>query len=119
MRDHPRPLAALLTLPCLTRCSLASRAARVGQGLSHGDLYTLAGVLAIDILGGPAVKWRAGRADQGPESIPDAGRLPAADKGTPENTAAHLRDIFGRMGFNDQEIVALSGGTSILARATY
>jgi len=37
------------------------------------------------------------------------GRLPGADMGCPLKTATHLRDIFYRMGFNDQEIVALSG----------
>ena len=36
-------------------------------------------------------------------------RTKAADKGTPAATAAALRDdVFGRMGFDDREIVALS-----------
>jgi hypothetical protein len=29
--------------------------------LSYGDLYTLAGVVAIETLGGPKIPWRAGR----------------------------------------------------------
>jgi cytochrome c peroxidase len=36
------------------------------------------------------------------------GRLPDASK-----TQKHLRDIFYRMGFNDQEIVALSGAHAL------
>jgi cytochrome c peroxidase len=44
------------------------------------------------------------------------GRLPGADSGDPgadQDDAAHLRTIFGRMGFNDQEIVALSGAHAL------
>jgi cytochrome c peroxidase len=41
--------------------------------------------------------------------------LPNADLGAagPPATAAHLRLVFNRMGFNDQEIVALSGAHSM------
>ena len=39
------------------------------------------------------------------------GRLPDASKG-----AQHLRDVFFRMGFNDQEIVALSGSHTLVCR---
>ena len=35
-------------------------------------------------------------------------RLPDASKGAP-----HIRDVFYRMGFNDQEIVALSGAHAL------
>jgi cytochrome c peroxidase len=41
------------------------------------------------------------------------GRLPEADKGNPMATAAGLRTVFNRMGFNDQEIVALSGAHAL------
>merc|ERR1712196_87951 len=41
------------------------------------------------------------------------GRLPNADMGSEPATAQHLRDIFYRMGFNDQEIVALSGAHAL------
>jgi cytochrome c peroxidase len=34
-------------------------------------------------------------------------------QGNPMKTAAHLREIFGRMGFNDQEIVALAGAHAL------
>ena len=41
------------------------------------------------------------------------GRLPAADLGNPTKTAQGLRTVFGRMGFDDQEIVALSGAHAL------
>jgi len=78
--------------------------------LSYSDLYTYAGVVAVEEAGGPSIKFRTGRADMedGLTSPPD-GRLPDADKGSRVATISHLRDIFGRMGFSDQEIVALAG----------
>lgn len=84
------------------------------QGLQHADLYTLAGATAIEEMGGPAIKWRAGRSDAPDASaVPPEGRLPDADKGDFESTAGHLRAIFGRMGFNDRDIVALSGAHAL------
>eukprot|EP00656_Telonema_subtile_P018680 TRINITY_DN20118_c0_g1_i1.p1 TRINITY_DN20118_c0_g1~~TRINITY_DN20118_c0_g1_i1.p1 ORF type:complete len:200 (+),score=54.40 TRINITY_DN20118_c0_g1_i1:241-840(+) len=82
--------------------------------LSYADLYIFAGKVAIEAMGGPEVGFRAGRSDvagaeapsKGSVHSPD-GRLPDGDKG-----AQHLRDIFYRMGLNDQEIVALSGAHS-------
>ncbi|KAK9476324.1 heme peroxidase [Lipomyces japonicus] len=77
--------------------------------ISHGDLWTLAGVAAVQELGGPTIKWRPGRVDllAGISTTPD-GRLPDGSKG-----ADHLRNIFYRMGFNDQEIVALTGAHAL------
>lgn len=72
--------------------------------ISYGDLYTLGGICAVQEMGGPTIKWRCGRIDQERTSIPPDGRLPDATKGQ-----AHIRDVFYRMGFNDQEIVALIG----------
>jgi len=78
-------------------------------GISYADLYTLAGVVAIEELGGPKVPWRPGRTDAADgKSCPPDGRLPDATK-----TQDHVRQIFGRMGFNDQEIVALLGAHSL------
>eukprot|EP01116_Phalansterium_solitarium_P019833 TRINITY_DN5682_c0_g1_i1.p1 TRINITY_DN5682_c0_g1~~TRINITY_DN5682_c0_g1_i1.p1 ORF type:complete len:420 (+),score=156.48 TRINITY_DN5682_c0_g1_i1:103-1362(+) len=78
--------------------------------ISHADLYAIAGVVAIEFLGGPKVPFNFGRVD-----FPDArlcpanGRLPDALKG-----ASHLREVFGvRMGFSDREIVALSGAHTL------
>lgn len=73
--------------------------------LSYADIYTFAGKAAVEAMGGPAIPWQPGRPDyvEGDGVTPD-GRLPDGDKG-----ADHLRAIFYRMGFDDREIVALSG----------
>jgi len=77
--------------------------------LSYADLFTLAGVVAIRNMGGPDIAWRAGRRDSmDPMDVTEDGRLPEASKG-----ADHLRKIFYRMGFNDQEIVCLAGAHAL------
>jgi len=83
-------------------------------GLSSADLYTYAGAVAVEHMGGPAVPFTFGRSDasDGSTSPPD-GRLPNADMGSETVTAQHLRDIFYRMGFDDREIVALSGAHAL------
>ena len=58
-------------------------------------------------------RWRSGRKDDDVAAVPAGGRLPAADKGNPMATAKGLRDVFYRMGFNDREIVALSGAHAL------
>ena len=83
--------------------------------LSYADLYTLAGKVAVEAAGGPQIEWQAGRVDQLAEAVTPDGRLPNADtgKGSKAN-AAHLRmDVFYRMGFDDREIVALSGAHAL------
>lgn len=86
-------------------------------GISYGDLYTLAGVVAVKTLGGPTIPWAYGRVDGIAADVPPAGRLPSP--ATPKGSAAseldaeHLRQIFGRMGFDDQEIVILSGAHAV------
>ena len=85
-------------------------------GVSYADLYTLAGKVAIEAAGGPTIAWRAGRKDAlSPDSVTPDGRLPDADKGKgPGFNAKHLRmDVFYRMGFDDREIVALSGAHAL------
>ncbi|KAJ3252517.1 cytochrome c peroxidase [Boothiomyces macroporosus] len=84
--------------------------------ISYADLWTLAGVVAIEAMNGPKVPWKGGRSDVPPKVaqaqpakvIPPNGRLPDAAQG-----AQHIRDVFYRMGFNDQDIVALSGAHSL------
>lgn len=78
--------------------------------LTYADLYTYAGVVAVEECGGPKIPFSLGREDfeSGLSSPPD-GRLPDADKGSRDHTIQHVRDVFYRMGFNDQEIVALLG----------
>ncbi|KAI8822804.1 heme peroxidase [Chytriomyces cf. hyalinus JEL632] len=77
--------------------------------ITYADLWTLAGVAAIQEVGGPIIPWRAGRADAvSAEVCPPDGRLPDAAK-----DQRHIRDVFGRMGFNDQETVALIGAHAL------
>jgi len=81
--------------------------------ISYSDLYTLAGAAAIEGMGGPRIPWRPGRVDSStPTTVPD-GRLPSADCGGSIYNIAHIRRIFTRMGFNDQEMVALIGAHAI------
>jgi len=89
--------------------ALVERVAAAHPRVSRADLYTLAGVVAVRAMGGPAVPWRAGRTDaaSGATSPPD-GRLPDAAQG-----AAHVRAVFARMGFGDRELVALSGAHAL------
>jgi cytochrome c peroxidase len=76
--------------------------------ISYGDLWTLAGVAAVQEIDGPKIPWRPGRIDGFAKDVTPDGRLPDATQG-----ADHIRNIFYRMGFNDQEIVALSGAHAL------
>lgn len=76
--------------------------------LSYADLYQLAGVVAVEVTGGPDIPFHPGRPDKPEQDQPEEGRLPDATKG-----ASHLRDIFYRMGMTDQEIVVLSGAHTL------
>ena len=76
---------------------------------STADIWTLAGAQAVEVCGGPKINHAMGRRDaaSGAE-CPPTGRLPDASQG-----ADHLRDVFYRMGFDDREIVALSGAHTL------
>jgi cytochrome c peroxidase len=76
--------------------------------ISHSDLWTLGGVAAIQEMQGPVIPWRPGRNDRDVSFCTPDGRLPDGSK-----EQDHLRAIFGRMGFNDQETVALSGAHAL------
>ncbi|GAM89889.1 hypothetical protein ANO11243_079290 [Dothideomycetidae sp. 11243] len=77
--------------------------------ITYSDLWVLAGVVAIKEMGGPDIPFKAGRTDYVDDSkLPPRGRLPDAAQGSD-----HIRFIFNRMGFNDQEIVALSGAHNL------
>jgi L-ascorbate peroxidase len=97
--------------------------------VSWADLIQMASALAIEHCGGPKIPMKYGRVSvTGPEQcvgpasregFPGNAGLPDA-KGNPgfpcgaTTPAAHLRNVFGKkMGFNDQEIVALSGAHTI------
>lgn len=77
--------------------------------LSYADLWQLGAVVSTQLMGGPRIPFRAGRIDatSAAQAAPN-GLLPAA-----HGDAAHLREIFYRMGFADAQIVALSGAHSV------
>ncbi|KAH7843404.1 hypothetical protein Vadar_016203 [Vaccinium darrowii] len=74
--------------------------------LSYADFYQLAGVVSVEVTGGPEIPFHLGRPDK--TETPPEGRLPDGRKG-----AEHLREVFGRMGLNDKDIVVLSGGHTL------
>ena len=57
---------------------------------------------------GPSIPWRPGRTDRDVSMCTPDGRLPDGAK-----DQTHLRAIFSRMGFDDREIVALSGAHAL------
>lgn len=57
----------------------------------------------MESLDGPKIEWKGGRKDaMSPKDVPPDGRLPDPDYGDPKKTITKLRQVFGRMGFNDQ-----------------
>lgn len=76
--------------------------------ISHGDLYTLGGVAAIQELQGPYIPWRPGRFDLSEGMTPDNGRLPDAANG-----ADYVRKFFERLDMNDREVVTLMGAHAL------
>ena len=80
--------------------------------LSVSDLWILAGYESVEALGGPRIEMSWGRidatADQAPEICPPSERLPD----WADNTST-VREKFGRMSFNDRDIVALMGAHTV------
>jgi hypothetical protein len=79
--------------------------------VSTADIWAMSGAVAVEFAGGPSIPFELGRTDAPSAEeakVPPNGRLPDALQG-----AAHLREVFGRMGFDDQGIVALSGGHTL------
>lgn len=74
--------------------------------ITYADLYQLAGVVAVEVTGGPDISFQPGRKDS--NVCPREGRLPDAKK-----DFQHLRDVFYRMGLSDKDIIALSGGHTL------
>ncbi|WIA43888.1 hypothetical protein OEZ86_010299 [Tetradesmus obliquus] len=85
--------------------------------VSYADLYQMASAVAVEVAGGPKLAMRYGRKDvNDPKDCAKEGNLPSAGHPFPEGSvspAQHLRHIFGRMGLNDKEIVALSGAHTL------
>ena len=101
---------------------------------SNGDIFTLAGVLAVTAMNGPTIPWRAGRIDLSCSTpMPDANTLipdPMKDGFATVNnvlvvTAANarpntnsfapatMRAKFTRMGLTDTDTVALMGAHTV------
>ncbi|CAL9223217.1 unnamed protein product [Arabidopsis halleri] len=74
--------------------------------ITYADLYQLAGVVAVEITGGPDISFVPGRKDS--NACTEEGRLPDANQGF-----KHLKDVFYRMGLSDKDIVALSGAHTL------
>jgi catalase (peroxidase I) len=90
---------------------LAPVVASVSGVLSRADIWTLAGNVAVEMAGGPAMEFEAGRQDV--ESCEGHGvRLPNAELGQ-----SHIRDVFlNRYGFSERDSAALMGA-HVLGRA--
>lgn len=92
--------------------------------ISHGDLWVLASYVALEATNGPKIQFHPGRVDADERKAVAPGRLPDPERGLVpgmgvdsenrllgwENLAQHIRDVFGRMGFTDEETVALMVG---------
>lgn len=84
--------------------------------LSWADLIQLGGAISLELAGALPSPMRYGRVDvASEEECPPEGRLPSAYPPFPGDVDAptHLRQVFGRMGFSDAEIVALSGAHTL------
>ncbi|TIB65289.1 hypothetical protein E3P77_02818 [Wallemia ichthyophaga] len=76
--------------------------------ISYGDLWTLAGVVGLQEMGGPKVAWRPGRIDGMDEREAITNRLPDGAK-----DEKHVQNIFDRLGFDDGETVCLIGAHAV------
>ena len=85
------------------------------SGLQYGDLYTLAGVVAVEELGGPKVAWRAGRKDLPEDEVPATGRLLDANivEMVLNKVVGIHKEVVFNLGFNEREMIALFGARTI------
>ncbi|KAH7907718.1 heme peroxidase [Hygrophoropsis aurantiaca] len=107
MRFDPEALHAANAGLAVAR-GLMDQVKREFPWISYGDLWTLGGVAAVQEMGGPKIPWRPGRIDGYARDATPDGRLPDAAQG-----AGHVKEIFARMGFTDQEAVALCGAHAL------
>jgi len=95
--------------------------------VGQADLIQMASALSVELAGGPRIDMKYGRwsVPDGDCCVkPDSREGFAGNAGLPDGAppfgcgastpAEHLRNVFGKkMGFTDQEVVALSGGHTI------
>jgi L-ascorbate peroxidase len=69
----------------------------------------------MQVAGGPKIDMLYGRVDGDESSCGNTDGLPAGNAPFPKDDTpgGHLRAVFGRMGFTDSEIVALSGAHTL------
>ncbi|CDY41787.1 BnaC02g13690D [Brassica napus] len=83
------------------------------SNISYADLFQLASATAE--AGGPEIPMKYGRVDvSAPEQCPEEGRLPDAG---PPSPGDHLREVFYRMGLNDQGLIVALSGAHTLGRS--
>jgi len=92
------------------------RSLTLGHKISHADTVTLAGVLAVEYLGGPRIHWRCGRKDErqrrrekGASASQPKVPLPSPLTGTLDEWLA----VFAAIGFTPQDFVALLGAHGV------
>lgn len=90
----------------LERAVNVLRPIQASTGLGWGDLVAVAGAEAVEATGGPSIEVRLGR-DQAEEEDP-RGALPS-----PSETVDQLRARFAPRGFDDADLVALSGAHTL------
>jgi len=92
------------------------------SGLTRADLYVLSGIVGVAFTDGPWVHFCGGREDKDESSAPprDPHLLPGAEDPLDDLTnfqlnhvSEHITEIFARMGFDQQEMVALLAAHSI------
>ena len=78
----------------------------ITERLSISDLIQIAGASAIEYAGGPYIEMKVGRVDIEDEHLVlDHTHFPELDL----SSSSGIRSRFSKMGFNDEEIVALFG----------
>lgn len=107
-RDFLQPVKGRFTIPAEIQEIVLKARTEKFPWITYSDLWTLAGVCAMQEMQGPIIPWRPGRTDRDVSFCTPDGRLPDASKGQD-----HIRAIFGRMGFDDREMVALSGAHAL------
>ena len=85
------------------------------SGLQYGDLYTLAGVVAVEKLGGPKVAWRAGRKDLPEVEVPPNSRMIDANivERALMKVAMYHKEVAWNLGLSEREMIAIYGARTI------
>lgn len=114
--DHILRVSRLIKqacVACLWRLMMLPETVKIDEIInspSFISLWTLAGVVAVEAMGGPKIAWKPGRTDFVDDSkCPPRGRLPDGAQ-----ASDHIRQVFQKqMPFNDQETVALIGAHNL------